>query len=98
MKLSKDKREKISEQILALLFQSFPKQLFTSDISKEIARDEEFVKKIMAELAEKNLVVCIKKNEKGVLFIRRQRWQLTAQAYQAYSSKVVPASSQVQQF
>lgn len=87
MRLSKEKRDKISEQVLSLLYHSFPKQLFTSEVSKEIARDEEFVKNLLFELKEKNLVLAIKKNETGKFFIRRIRWQLTSPAYQAYHQK-----------
>ena len=88
MRLSKEKKDKISEQILSLLFHSFPKQLFTADIAKEIARDEEFVKTLLFELKDKNLLTIIRKNEDGKMFIRRLRWQLSPQAYQAYSAKL----------
>jgi predicted transcriptional regulator with HTH domain len=88
MRLSKEKRDKIAEQILSLLFHSFPKQLFTAEISREIARDEEFIKTLLYELKEKNLLIAIKKNETGKDFIRRIRWQLTSPAYQAYHQKV----------
>ena len=87
MKLSKEKRDKISEQVLAYLFQSFPHQKFTAEISREIARDEEFIKTLMFDLKEKGLVVAIKKNAKGEPFIRRLRWQLSSKAYAAYSQK-----------
>ena len=87
MKLSKEKREKIAEQVLSHLYHSFPKQLFTSEIAKEIARDEEFIKNLMFGLKEKALVVEIKKNEDGKDFIRRIRWQLSGPAYQAYDIK-----------
>jgi hypothetical protein len=87
MKLSKEKKDKIAEQVLSFLYHSFPKQLFTVDIAKEIARDEEFIKKLMFELKEKSLVLEIKKNEKGYDFIRRIRWQLSGPAYQAYDLK-----------
>ena len=87
MRLSKEKRDKISEQILSLLYHSFPKQLFTAEIARESARDEEFIKAILFELKEKGLVTQIRKNEKGKLFIRRMRWQLSGQAYQAYHQK-----------
>lgn len=87
MKISKEKRDKIAEQILMQLYTSFPKQLFTSEISKEIARDEEFIKTLMFELKDKNLVLAIKKNEDGKDFIRRIRWQLSGPAYQAYDIK-----------
>lgn len=87
MRLSKEKRDKIAEQILSLLFQSFPKQLFTSEIAKEVARDEEFVKTTMLDLRSRGLVTQIKKNEKGLLFIRRLRWQLTPEVYKVYQEK-----------
>jgi len=87
MKLSKEKREKISEQILSILYQNFPKQLFTAEISKEIARDEEFIKNLLFELKDKNFLVAIKKNESGKDFIRRIRWQLSGPVYQAYDLK-----------
>lgn len=87
MKLSKEKKDKIAEQILSLLYHSFPKQLFTADIAREIARDEEFVKSLLLELKDKNLLVIIKKNEAGKDFIRRIRWQLSGPAYQAYDLK-----------
>lgn len=87
MRLSKEKRDKISEQILSFLYHSFPKQLFTAEIAKETARDEEFIKALLFELKDKNLVVAIKKNEKGLNFIRRVRWQLSSPAYQAYHQR-----------
>ena len=100
MRLSKEKKEKVSEQVLLHLYQSFPKQLFTAEIAKEIARDEEFIKKLLLELKDKNLLIMIKKNEDGKDFIRRLRWQLSRPAYQAYDLKakevsVVPSTTQI---
>jgi len=87
MRLSKEKRDKIAEQVLAFLYSSFPNQLHTNEIAREVARDEEFIKNLLFDLKEKNLVLAIKKNEKGKDFIRRIRWQLTSPAYQAYHQK-----------
>lgn len=84
MRLSKEKRDKIAEQLLAHLYHSFPKQLFTAEIAKELARDEEFIKRLLFDLKDKNLVMSIKKNAKGEEFIRRIKWQLTMDAYNAY--------------
>jgi len=84
MRLSKEKREKISEQILGLLYHQFPKQLFTAEIAREIARDEEFVKNLLFELKTKELVSPIRKNTKGILFSRRIKWRLSNKAYDAY--------------
>jgi predicted chitinase len=85
MRLSKQKREKIYEQTLALLYHCFPKQLFTAEIARELARDEEFIKKILFELKEKNLVLIIKKTSEGKMYIKRAKWQLTSASFNAYN-------------
>ncbi len=84
MRISKEKRDKISEQILACLYHNFPKQMFTAEIAKSTARDEEFTKVLLKELWDKNLVVPIRKNSKGITFSRRIKWRLSNQAYNAY--------------
>lgn len=86
MKISIKKREKISEQILALLYSVNPKLLFTSQVAYEIARDEEFVKSLLIELKKKKLVVEVKKNPKGTPYLRRSRWKLSDIAYQTYKN------------
>ena len=84
MKISNEKREKILEQILLVLFVNSPKPLFTSYIAREIARDEEFVKKLLYDLKKKGLVVEIKKNPEGKEYVRRVRWKLSSKSYEAY--------------
>jgi predicted transcriptional regulator with HTH domain len=84
MRISEEKKQKISEQILGLLFRQFPKTLFTSQIAREIARDEEFVKKLLFSLRKSGFIIAIKKNQKGTPFSRRIRWRLSNKAYQAY--------------
>lgn len=88
MRLSKEKRDKIAEQILSSLYHTFPLAAFTSSIAKDLARDEEFIKALMFELKEKNLVIAIKKNPKGDFYSRRIRWRLSNQAYSAYKQHV----------
>lgn len=84
MKISKEKRDKISEQILAHLYSLNPKPAFTRSIAASIARDEEFIKKLLQELKEKGLVIEIKKNPKGKPYLRRSRWKLSDSAYHSY--------------
>lgn len=84
MKISNEKKEKICEQILAYLFSVNPKSIFTINIAKEIARDEEFTKKLLLYLKKKSLVVEIKKNPEGVNYLRRSRWKLSETAYNHY--------------
>ncbi len=89
MYISKEKKEKISEQILAYLYITNPKPLFTFYIAKEIARDEEFVKKLLKELKKKDLVIEITKNSLGKEYIKRSRWKLSEKAYLFYKQKQV---------
>jgi DNA-binding IscR family transcriptional regulator len=84
MRISKQKEEKISEQILLFLFSQSPKAIFTAHIAQELARDEEFVKKLLIELEKKGLATQVKKNNDGVDYSRRMRWQLSGKAYDAY--------------
>jgi len=86
MRISIQKKEKISEQILAFLYSLNSKPAFTSHIASEIARDEEFVKKLLLDLKNKNLIIEIKKNPKGIAYTRRSRWKLSDLAYRAYKN------------
>ncbi len=84
--ISKEKRERIQEQILHHLFTIFPKQIFTSDIARELARDEEFIKILLFELLKKQLVIKIDKNPQGIKYTRRIRWRLSNKTQQAYKN------------
>ena len=84
-RISKEKLEKVQEQILLFLYTIFPKQVFTVDISKEIARDEEFVKNLLLELEKKELVVKVNKNSGGIVYQRRLRWRISNKAYEIYA-------------
>jgi hypothetical protein len=87
MNISAEKKEKISEQIMAFLYSIAPKSAYTSHIAKEIARDEEFIKKILEDLKKKSLIVEIRKNKKGDNYSRRIRWKIADAAYLIYNEK-----------
>jgi hypothetical protein len=84
-KIGQEKKDKISEQILHHLFTISPQAIFTSSISKEIARDEEFIKAMLIELEKKKLVVQVNKNKDGTDYLKRQRWRLSNQAFDVYA-------------
>jgi len=87
MRLSQDKKNRIIEQVLSFLYSSFPEQPFTAEIAREVARDEEFIKKILFELREKGFVVSVMKNKEGEPFTRRLKWKLSSRVYDVYRSK-----------
>ena len=82
MRISQEKKQKIKETILSLLFRS--PALFTAHIARELARDEEFIKSMLMEMEKQGLVKRIIKNNKGKPYKKRLRWALTSKAYDAY--------------
>jgi hypothetical protein len=89
MRISNKKKQKISEQILSFLYSISPKPVFTSYIANEIARDEEFVKKLLLDLKNKKLINEIKKNPKGKNYTRCSRWKLSSEAYNFYKKNSI---------
>lgn len=87
MRISDNKKNRIIEQVLLFLYRSFPVQPFTAEIAREIARDEEFIKRLLFELKERGLIHSVSKNKKGEPFSRRLRWRLTKQVYDVYHAK-----------
>lgn len=57
MEISEKNKQKISEQILAYLYSVNPKAVFTVQIARELARDEEFIKKLLISLKKKKFRV-----------------------------------------
>ena len=87
-KISPQKKEKIKEEILSLLYESSPRSLFTIQIAEEIIRDNEFTKKLLLELKSKSLVEEIKRSKGGSTYLKRTKWKLTQEAYSAYKKLV----------
>ena len=86
-KISKQKKDKIAEQILHYLFSVSPEAKFTSDIAQEIARDEEFTKFLLQDLKSKSLLIEVKKNSSGIDYLRRQRWLLSNKVFDVYKKR-----------
>ncbi|MEM4605481.1 MAG: hypothetical protein QW103_00375 [Candidatus Pacearchaeota archaeon] len=84
--LSEEKITKIKENIVFCLFNSFPKALFTSEIAKELARDEEFIKKMLLELEKNKLIIPIFLNNKGKKYKKRIKWTISSSVYEKYKS------------
>lgn len=84
--ISEKTKNKIFENIIHYLFAKSPESIYTSKIAEEIARDEEFTKSLLLELAKKKIVVEVKKSPKGEDYKLRRRWRLTEKAYAAYKA------------
>jgi len=84
MRISKDKIDRIKEEILSIIFRNSPKAMFTSEIAMNLARDEEFTKKLLLEMENSKLIASVKKNSSGINYLRRIRWRLTNNTFNAY--------------
>ena len=88
--ISKKKRSKIAEQILAHLYSLSPESQFTNKIAQEIARDEEFTKSLLKELESAKLITKITKGPQGQEYSRWERWRLSNAAFDAYRKHLNP--------
>jgi len=84
-KISDEKIKKIEEQILYYLYSIFPKQVFTSDVARELARDEEFMKILLINLEKKGLIIRVDRNSEGIKYERRLRWRISNKIHDAYN-------------
>ena len=85
-RISDVKIERISEQMLSYLYSVFPRLVFTVDVAPEIARDEEFVKRLLLGLEAKGLVLRVSKNANGGDYLKRMRWRLSGRAHEIYAA------------
>ncbi|MBM3232878.1 hypothetical protein FJZ18_01795 [Candidatus Pacearchaeota archaeon] len=85
--LSQQKKDKIQELILHYLFTLSPQSAFTVQISREIARDEEFTLSLLQDLKKKHLIIEIAKNKDGTDYKKRRRWRLSNEVYDIYKKK-----------
>lgn len=86
--ISSEKKKKISEQVLELLYSQYPHALFTAQIAREIARDEEFTKKLLEDLEKKSLLKHAKTNPEKAEYSKRMQWTLSPAAKQKYDELV----------
>ncbi|MEK6800872.1 MAG: hypothetical protein AABY05_02980 [Nanoarchaeota archaeon] len=85
--ISKQKKDKIAEQIIHYLFSVSPDLKFTAEIARNVARDEEFTKFILNDLKSKNLLVEVNKNPSGLKYVKRQRWRLSSEVFKVYKKQ-----------
>ena len=85
MKISEEKINKIKENVLAVLYSKSPQPIFTVDIAREIARDEEFIKRLLQEMEKNKLVIAVRKNNQGIDYLKRSKWRLSSHIFEAYN-------------
>jgi len=71
----------LKNDILAILYESSLKPMYTSHIATELRRDNEFVLKLLLELKKEKLVREIKKGKRGD-YLARKKWIIPPEARQ----------------
>jgi DNA-binding transcriptional regulator GbsR (MarR family) len=80
--ISEEKIRKIKDNIIGILFDSSLKPLNTEEIADELARDDEFVLRLLKQLEKENLVKQISRAK------RKKLWIMSNDAYKAYKSLI----------
>ncbi len=81
-KISERNIDKIKNEILYLLYESKLKGIYTKKIADEVARDDEFVLRLLKDLEREKIVKTVNLNK--IKFVRRKKWLMTEEAYKKY--------------
>ncbi|MDD5253721.1 MAG: hypothetical protein PHG05_01275 [Candidatus Nanoarchaeia archaeon] len=81
--ISKEKIERIKQDILYLLYDLNLKPMYTKDLANEIIRDDEFVLRLLLDMEKRGLVRQVNKNH-----IRRKQWIMTNEAYDQFRKMI----------
>jgi hypothetical protein len=80
-RISSPSIEKIKEQILRYLYDSYPEMVWTYQVGDELVRDDEFVLKLLIELQNSGLVGCRNESNGGNV---KRRWGMNKDIYSMY--------------
>jgi predicted transcriptional regulator with HTH domain len=80
-KVSDEKREKLKEEILRIIYENYPAFLYTYQIAENMIRDDEFVLNLLNELKNKNLIRCLEETSGGNI---KRKWGLKKEIYEKY--------------
>lgn len=83
-KISKKNIKKIEEDVLRIVFDAGLAGIFTFKIAEELARDDEFVLRILKGLEKNEIIRQVKKSGKGHEYYRKRKWVMTTNAYEKY--------------
>ncbi|MBI5228737.1 hypothetical protein HY991_01405 [Candidatus Micrarchaeota archaeon] len=75
-KISEKTFNKIAESVLGLLYDKFPLSMSTVEIADELARDNEFIARVLKFLESKKYVERLEKSNSGVSYTKWMRWKL----------------------
>lgn len=84
-KISKERQERIKEELLRELFDIFPHFDCTETISEKVNRDNEFILKLLKELKKKGLIGEIQESKGKNI---KRKWQMRSKVYGMYKELI----------
>ena len=85
VKLSSKTLNLLKDDIISILYEDSLKPLLTIEIARELRRDKEFTKELLNKLKEQEILIEIKKNNKGKDYIKRSRWAIKKEVISKYN-------------
>ena len=80
-KISRINKDKIKDELLRILYDSYPNFMYTYQVSENIIRDDEFVLNLLKELENDKLIKTFNENKGKKV---KRKWGLTKEAYSKY--------------
>lgn len=80
-KVSNEKREKLKEELLRIIYENYPGFLYTYQVAEFLIRDDEFVLDLLNELKNKNLIMCLEETSGDNI---KRKWGLKKEVYEKY--------------
>ena len=80
-KISQEKIERLKEEVLRVLYESYPEFKYTYQVSDSLLRDDEFILDLLKDLERLKLITQIEESKgKNV----KRKWGLTKLTYEKY--------------
>jgi hypothetical protein len=88
VKLSSKTTSLLKDDIISIIYENQLNPLLTIEIAKELRRDKEFTKSLLEELKKQDVLVEIKKNNKGKNYIKRSRWAINQEVLNKFQNEL----------
>jgi hypothetical protein len=88
VKLSSKTITFLKDDIISIIYEHQLNPLLTIEIAEELRRDKEFTKSLLEELKKQDVLVEIKKNNKGKEYIKRSRWAINPEVLNKFQNEL----------
>lgn len=88
VKLSLKTISLLKDDIISIIYENQLNPLLTIEIAKELRRDKEFTRVLLEELKKQDILIEIKKNNKGKDYIKRSRWAIKPEVINTFKNEL----------